>query len=137
MANRERGEVSVVVTRAGEEDRRYTLRPHLNYLAELEDRTGKTIADIQAAAGRGSVSAMRQIVWAALQHYHGTEVKTFADAGNWITAAGGLLVIAKALQDMQAAQTDEPAEGSGTRKRPRRAQGGTGARSSAMASVSA
>jgi hypothetical protein len=116
MANRERGEMRLV---AG--DVEYTLFLTTNAACDLEDRSGKTLDQLSTALHRGSISALRWLLWGALQEHHRDTVKKPEDVGRLVDAAGG---IAAAVAQMTAflalnAPPEEPAEnGSGSARPP-------------------
>src|SRR4026208_1598914 len=126
MANREKGEIDVTV-----EDRVYTLRPTFDAICELETVTGgKTVDARFEDSGAGRLSGLRACVWCLLQDQHGEEIRTLKDASEWITKAGGPVVVMAHLADVRDLNT-EPAEvAEVARTRPRKAQAGTGKRSS-------
>lgn len=105
MANKYKGEVGVTVGGT-----QYTLRPSTNAMCELEEQTGKTLAQVAVAAETGNLTMGRLMVWALLQACHGDEIKTPKDAGDWLDRAGGLDGIGKALLEVAAANKpkDEP-----------------------------
>jgi hypothetical protein len=130
MANKERGEMRLI---AGEQE--YVLFLTLNAACDLEDRSGKTFEELQTAlTRRGSLTALRWLLWGALQHYHGAAIKTPQDAGKIIEAAGG---ISGLIDQMTAFITlNEPPEseliaatgnGSGTSRPPDDAGSASGA----------
>jgi hypothetical protein len=132
VANAHKGEVGLEVNGTP-----YTLRPTFNCLCDLEELTGKSFMQVGIAASRGSTVAIRQLVWAYLQEYHADEIKTVKDAGDWILRAGGLDVVNKALERLAGVNTDEDAKAKAAEDRPRKARGGTGARSTSKRAVSA
>lgn len=84
MANRERGEVSLVVG-----DRTYILRPTLTAYCSLEDKMeGKTHARIMREAGLGDARSLRALIWSYLQAKHADEIDTFEKAGELIDECG-------------------------------------------------
>lgn len=118
VANQARGEVALVV-----EGRSYLLRPSFNASCELETLTNKAYTQWLIEAHRGRLDAMRALMWAFLHECHGEEIRTLADAGEWIVRAGGLEVISRALEQVTA--VNAPAEGDGAANPPS-AQAGTG-----------
>lgn len=85
MANPLRGEVGVDV-----DGREYILRPKINACIQVEALTGKKFQAILQEAAQDSLDAFRALIWTYLQAYHGDEIKTLDDAGDWIDKAGGL-----------------------------------------------
>lgn len=104
MANKERGEVSILV-----KGRSLTLRPNLNALCALEERYGKSASDIMYGASQGNMSATRQLLWAYLQKYHADEFQTMEQVGNMVDDVG-LDEINRQLSALQDA--NQPPEGS-------------------------
>lgn len=116
MANEQKGEVGIEVR-----GKRYVLKPTFNALCEMDEITGKTFDEIGKRAQRGSLSAIRALVWSYLQDSHADEIRTLKDAGKWIVDAGGVLVVDKALRRITEINTEDaepsarnPPEGSGT-----------------------
>lgn len=128
MANAQKGEVGLEVG-----GQRYTLKPTFNALCDLEELTGKTFVAVAEAASRGSAVAIRQLVWAYLQEYHGDEIKAVKDAGNWIGRAGGIGVVQEALDRLLQLNT----ESSGDRPQKAQATNGTGESSTSAPGASA
>lgn len=117
MANRERGEMRL---QAGATE--YTLRLTLNAACELEDRSGKTLQELQTAAvTRGSMTAFRWLLWGALQDRHGDSVKTPQDAGQVLEAAGGIEALIDRMAEFMTlnAPPEEIAESNGQGGAPR------------------
>lgn len=133
MANKERGEVTFKV-----ESEEYTLRLDLNALCEVEavmSTPSRTVTWQQALqmAERNSLSALRAILWAALQPHHPRI--SLEDTGRLIQRMGGIPGIAKTLQEAVQVSLPEPqAKG----KRPPKARSdGSGAPSSSEPEASA
>lgn len=101
MANKERGEVSLVAR-----DKTYTLVMTTNGACELENACGRSLDDIFAGALRGKLVDVRWMIWGTLQAHHADEIKTPQDAGNFIDDAGGLLVVANAINGFMQANAD-------------------------------
>ena len=105
MANRERGEVEVLV-----EGRAYTWRLSLNGLCALEARTGQKFGDVLRDLDTLSLRALRDVVWQALQEYHATEFPTVESAGDFIDRLGGMFVaVVKVRELFEVNQPREPA----------------------------
>ena len=117
MANRERGEVSLVVDGTA-----YVLRPTINAICEVEDLTGMTFTQLADRAGTGDIRSMRALLWAYLQDRHADEIKTPADAGRWVERAGGLPGVEAALRDVVA--LNAPEHERAARPREARVKGG-------------
>ncbi len=84
MANRQRGEVGVVVDGTS-----YVLRPTFDSLCELEDLVDKPIDQIFKVLQEGRRSGLRAVVWCLLQDRHADAIKSLKDASAWIDAVGG------------------------------------------------
>jgi hypothetical protein len=119
MATREKGEVSIVV-----DGTTYVLRPTINAICDLEERTGKTFAQLSVLAETGNLTAARDLIWCFLQDRHAEEIKTPQDAGFWLQRVGGLEEIGETLQAVASANKAPETTG-----RPRTAQARTGERS--------
>jgi Phage tail tube protein, GTA-gp10 len=119
MANRERGEASLVV-----DGRTYTLRPSVNVLCDLEDAFNQSLTEIIARASTGDLRAIRGLLFAYLQEAHGDEFQTPKDVGTWITKAGGLSAVEGALQEVQQLNAP-PAAARPPRAQARNAAGAT------------
>jgi hypothetical protein len=111
MANRERGEMTLV---AGEVV--YTLKLTTNACCDLEERSGQLFDDVTRAVNKGSVKAVRWLLWAALQAYHADTVKGPPDVGPIIDAAGGLLGVVQQLTAFMQLNTDEEGAPEGSAK---------------------
>ena len=88
MANRERGEVDVVIR-----GKTYTLIVDFNALVELQQMysTGTELVSVESVmvkANSGDLGALRAIFWASLRRHH-PEV-TVAAAGELIDIIGGI-----------------------------------------------
>jgi hypothetical protein len=130
MANKERGEVGLDV-----DGTRYTLRPTLNALCELEDVLNQEFHVVVEAAAKGRLSAVRALVWSYLQEYHADEIRTLKDAARWIERAGGLDVLQETLDQLM---TLNAGEASGDDANPPTAQeSGNGASSSSLPNATA
>lgn len=134
MANRERGEIGVTVG-----EKAYTLRPTFDSICELDQLTGKTIDDLYRDINAGKLSGLRACVWCLLQDEHSDEIRTLKDASQWIERAGGPAVMITLLAQSRDLNTEvQPAvRGRANGARPRKAQAGTGGRSSRAHSKSA
>jgi hypothetical protein len=111
MANRERGEMRL---QAG--DQTYVLFLTTNACCDVEDKSGKTFNELWEGLTKGSVSALRWLLWAALQDRHSDTVVVPSDVGHIIDAAGGM---ANALDQMVAfLKLNTPPEGNGTGAAP-------------------
>ncbi len=137
MANKERGEVSLVAR-----DKTYTLALTTNGACELEAASGRTLEQVFRGALKYSLVDMRWMVWGALQEHHSEEITTPKDAGRFIDDAGGLAKVWTALNAFQQANadtsTDQPTAKSGGVADPPRAQvavNGTGSTSTPDASA--
>jgi|SRR5262245_1843266 len=90
MANRERGEVEVVL-----EGVPYTWRLTTNAACELEARTGQKLGEVLTAADALSMRALRDLVWVLLQPYHAGAFPTAESAGEFIDRIGMLTAMLK------------------------------------------
>lgn len=103
MANRERGEIALVL----KDGRVLTLRLTTNACCELEDRSGKAFEDWNALWAKDHrMLAFRWMVWAALQDAHKDLARTPQDAGALIDQCdqGALMRVMTSFLLMQ---TDE------------------------------
>lgn len=118
----------------------YTLTPDFNALCELQAITGKhpievmqlATAEISAdgtVTRAADLNMARACIWAYLQDRHSDEIKTLRDAGKWITRAGGLDQVDRALSRLADLNGGEVDEGATAATDPRPAPGlvGTGA----------
>ncbi len=121
MANKERGEVSLVAR-----DKTYTLALTTNGACELEAASGRKLEQVFRGALAYSLVDMRWMVWGALQEHHSDEIKTPKDAGKFIDDAGGLAKVWTSLNAFQQANadtsTDQPKGKSGGVADPPEAQ---------------
>lgn len=102
MANRDRGELRLVSGGVA-----YTLRLTTNAAAELEDQSGQTFQrHIEAWTLRGSLIALRWILWAALQDQHADQIRSVRDVGPLIDQAENLpaLIVAFAALNLEPIQ---------------------------------
>jgi hypothetical protein len=118
MANRERGEMTLVV---GEQ--RYRLKLTTNAIAEVEDLTGgKTFGQaVEEGLARGSIKSLRILLWAMLREYHGDlatdDPKSLRQVGNLVDRAGGIDGLWQQVQAFLAANA-EPEEAAKAEGRP-------------------
>ncbi len=126
MANRQRGEVGVVI-----DGKSYVLRPTFDSLCELEDLVDKPIDEIFKVLQEGRRSGLRAVVWCLLQDRHADTIKSLKDASAWIDAAGGEDV-AIALVNRVLLVNAEEAPGGGDTGNPPGAQSGSGEPSSSV-----
>ena len=85
MANRERGEVEVIVDGVP-----YTWRLTTNAACALEGRTGQKLGEVLTAADGLSLRALRDLVWVLLQEFHAAEFPTAESVGDFIDRIGML-----------------------------------------------
>jgi hypothetical protein len=90
MANRERGEVEVIL-----DGKAFTWRLTTNAACALETRTGQTFGAVLTAADTLSLRALRDVVWLLLQDYHAAEFPTAESAGEFIDRMGMLTAVVK------------------------------------------
>ena len=144
MANRHKGEVTIDV-----EGTAYTLALTIDAMVALEDQFSTpqklvTFQEILGLADRGSVKAMRALIWAALQRHHPTI--TLTDVSDLVQRAGGLAAFVQTFSALAKVSFADPKDlealGVPTGANPPRAQGGTpirgtGGRSTSTPAVSA
>lgn len=99
MANRERGEVEVLL-----EGIPYTWRLTTNAACALETRTGQKFGEVVLAVDGMSLRAMRDLVWLALQDYHAAEFRTVESAGEFIDRIGMVAAMEKVRELFEANQ---------------------------------
>lgn len=95
MANINRGEVSFEA-----EGTAWTLVFSINALCDLEDRTGRSVQDLNLD-GALSMRLLRDLIWAGLRERH--PAVTVEDAGRIATAAGMGVMQEKVMQAIVAA----------------------------------
>lgn len=127
MANRERGEVDLVV-----DGTTYTFCLGLNELVELETLVTSTsgrevrFVEVLAKAESGHATSIRALFWAALKKHH-PDV-TLDKAGEIVQAVGGLFsgklqaLLTQATTGARPDPADVAELGKGGKKRPRTAQ---------------
>lgn len=78
MANKQRGEISFEAN-----GQTWTMKVGTHAMCEIEDATGKTIAEIGNLMGNtktASMKLLRAVFWGSLQHHHeGISMKDAAD----------------------------------------------------------
>lgn len=131
MANPERGEAGVIVG-----GKAYTLRPTFDALCELEELVGRPVHDLLQGIEQGRLSGLRAVVWCFLQDEHSDEIKALKDASKWIEKAGGTDAVL-ALVHQVLKLNAPPAVAPETKANPRKAQGGSGKRSSSALAATA
>jgi Phage tail tube protein, GTA-gp10 len=111
MANRERGEVEIVLDGVPK-----TLRLTMNAVCALEARTGQTFGELIERIQRGSIVALRDFVSMLLQPYHSAEFPTVERVGDFIDAVGVALCGEKVreLLELQPQTTAENPHTAGT-----------------------
>lgn len=87
MANPERGEVPLTVTRDGIE-KTYTLKLSMNAAVTVEARTKRTIGQLVKAAEQMEFLAIRELLFVLLQKYHAKEFTTPEKVGDLIDDVG-------------------------------------------------
>lgn len=94
VANPERQEINLTVTRNGEE-KVYTLKLTTTASIALEKRLGKTTGEVMQRIGKFSVEDSRDVIHALLQKYHGPEfpatAKGLEAVNDLIDDAGGIV----------------------------------------------
>lgn len=101
MANRERGEIEIIV-----KEKPYTLKVSTNAMAVIQTRHKKTLGDMLAGFGTLDVIAIRSVVWVLLQKHHAKQFTTEEQAGEFIDDAGGLAVVMNILTELVAANNE-------------------------------
>ena len=138
MANRENGEVSLVIG-----DKTYTLAMTINAMVALEDMFSTpsqmvTFQKVSEMADAGSIKHLRAILWAVLQEHH-PDV-TIEQVSTLVRDAGGLGVFTVKLLEMAKATMADPKdlEALGIRPtaNPQPAQGGRATRGTGGRSTS-
>lgn len=132
-ANPERGEMTLV---AG--DRTYLMKWTTNACCVMEGLAKQTFDELNLGASRGSVTALRWLLWAALQKHHGQAIRTADDVGDVIDAAGGVgVVMLKIIEFSLLNQDDRPEAEKGGPADPPSAEGTNGGGSSSTPDPSA
>ncbi len=121
MANRERGEIEVVVN-----DKPYTLRLSTNAICELQARTKKTYGDLINAVAGMDILAMRDMVWSALKPYHANEFKSGESVGQWMDDVGGIAGTAQTMKELLVLNSPKKVQGNGNPTQDGEAASGTG-----------
>lgn len=141
MANREKGEIRLD---AGGKVYRLVLNTNAMAVAEAAISTPDQDVfwdDLWAKATAGSVRHLRALLFGMLQKFHSN--LTLEDVGGLVDEIGGLVGLAHVLKNAADAASPDPDDMKALPKpeaeqaRPRTAQGGTGARSTATPAVSA
>lgn len=122
-ANPARGEIAVVVD--GEE---YILKITMDAAIKAQQRTKKTLGELNQAAGRTDVEAIRELLWIMVQEYHADKFKQPRDVAplwDWFGGPQAFwdYVNGIALYQESIQQPDTQGVGAGN---PPRAQAGTG-----------
>lgn len=107
VANPERGEVGLTVTR-GDETREYILKLTTNAAVMMQKRLKKPLAQIVADLERLDMESVRDLAFMFLQKYHKDEFKTVEQAGDLVDDAGGLGPFFQAFKQLIAA--NDPGE---------------------------
>lgn len=106
MANRERGEVEVVVN-----EKPYTLRLTTNGICELQTRTKKTYGQLINDIVSMDYVSLREVVWQALKPNHAKEFDAATKAGTWIDDAGGVSRMSTVITDLLTINSQPKSEG--------------------------
>jgi len=122
MANRERGEVEVIV-----DGRPYTWRLTVNAACALEARTGQKLGELLAAADALSMIALRDLVWVFVQEYHGAEFPTAESVGDFLDRLGVLAAVLKFREVLEVNQPRAGGAAATAGANPPEPQSGTGA----------
>lgn len=118
-AERAKGEITIK-TPSGKP---YTFRPSFNAQCAAEKLTGQFYDEITREAARGSSTAMRVLLWSALQAHHGAEIQTLEQAGDLIQELGFGEVMGTFAE---LAKVNAPASQGEDGENPPAAQRGTG-----------
>ena len=111
MANRERGEIEVLI-----DGTQYTLRLTTNGLCALEARTGRTFLDLLKELDAFSLRVLREVLLQALQEYHAAEFPTVESVGDFIDRLGGMMVAVAKVQELF--EVNQPRDAGGTATNP-------------------
>jgi hypothetical protein len=136
MANIERGEVDMTITRIVDGqpvEKVYTLKLSMNAAVALEARTKRKLGELMADAAALDFTAIRDLVYVLLQKHHAKEINSLTAAGEFIDDAGGVDAVSTSLNSLVEANASE----SGGAANPPAAPGGTGGGSTATPGVSA
>jgi len=106
MANRHKGEVSIEV-----DGRDYTMALTIDAMVALEDmfstpQKSVTFQEVLLMGDRGSVKALRALIWASLQLHH-PEIQ-IKDISGLVQAGGGLDVFAEKFVTLAKATFADP-----------------------------
>lgn len=111
-ANRARGELAIVL----EDGASYTWRLTMNNLCALEARTERKLLDLFTAVDAFSPTALREMVWTALQDQHAAEFPTVEAAGEFIDRMGGMLAAFVKFREL--GELNQPEAGAGNPRTP-------------------
>lgn len=111
MTNAIKGETTFKI---GEKD--YVLLFDVDALCRLEESHGLTLIDIQQRVSKGSVVAIRALLWAGLLRHHEAEKIDLRRAGEMITELGGFVPAAELVGEAlrRALPEAEPKDSDGT-----------------------
>lgn len=112
MANRERGEQRLI---AGAQT--FTLRLTLEACLEVEDRAGKSLDDLIAGVNRGSVRALRWLLWASLQAKHAETIQRPDDVGAVMDAVGTTASVLKQMTAFLLLNADDRPKEAGSKEK--------------------
>lgn len=100
--------------------RTFTLRLTIDGCCALEDRAGQSLDDLTVAVNRGRMTALRWLLWAALQPYHADAASTEERVGEILDAAGGREQVRLLLAHFLKLNADEDAkaESKGEKAKP-------------------
>ncbi len=94
-ANPERGEIDVDVS-----GRTFTLKPTMQNLVALEKRAGRTYGQLIDAMTDTDVTAMREMLFAYLQPFHGKEFEKIESVNALMDDLGDALDVRSVLTDV-------------------------------------
>ncbi len=101
MANPERGEVALVITRSCnglDAQKEYTLKLSMNAVVNLQARRKKPMSEIVAEVELLDFASIRDIAFVLLQKYHAAEFDTLEKVGDLMDDAGGIAKFFEAFQ---------------------------------------
>lgn len=132
MANPERGEVGISVTRVvngRDETFEYTLKLSMNAAVALQNKRKKTMSAIMAEVESLDFATIRDIAHMLLQKHHAKEFDTPEKAGDLIDEAGGLIPFFDAFRALMATNETPPSQEGSANPQPAQIQTGDGSMS--------
>jgi hypothetical protein len=123
VANPDRGEVELVV-----DGSRYVLRLRTNAICAMQNRLKKSYGDILQDLTKVDYADLRELLFSALQPYHGSQFKTLESVGDLMDDAGGhngIIDVVVALFNLNRPPAKKDIQAGGAANPPS-AQAGTG-----------